>query len=295
MQTIIWRNFRLRLPEDWEMLSFSKNPDKGRCGFMDRYYQRFEFGWRVLPKEPDLSRMRSDYGSRLLNEKNFESTKNSDFTHWIGMTAKKGRLIISRFLRFFPLESCLLELVFHHVGTRDDKVEREVCGSVRWEKPEQIEGESRQHWQAYGMDFYPSQGMPLNECQVLPANVKLQFGDLRKIGGEQTFLRTGLVDQWLRGTVADWSETKAPTVSRIQNRSEKENNGHTITVLRGSITQPTWIPFRVKRGFYRSEAWKCPHDGRLYHAAFSRIVSGKASEPEEDLAGNRLNCCEDLK
>ena len=61
----VWRNFGIEVPEDWEMLQFSKKADAGNVAFADRYRFRLELSWRVLRAAPDLERMMSDYCAKL--------------------------------------------------------------------------------------------------------------------------------------------------------------------------------------------------------------------------------------
>ena len=57
MKTWIWRNFGVGVPDDWEMLQFSKDPKSGGCLFADRYTFRLEINWRRTAGEPDLRRI----------------------------------------------------------------------------------------------------------------------------------------------------------------------------------------------------------------------------------------------
>ena len=65
MQTCIWRDLRIELPEDWEMLQFSLQRQAGRCAFADRYQFRLELGWRTAEAKPEIERMMSDYLAQM--------------------------------------------------------------------------------------------------------------------------------------------------------------------------------------------------------------------------------------
>ena len=85
-QEWIWREFRCVLPADWEMLQFSRHGDRGRCAFADRYLFRFELDWRVVPAEPEMARMMSDYRAKLTTDGSLTEPNNVQLPGWHGVT-----------------------------------------------------------------------------------------------------------------------------------------------------------------------------------------------------------------
>ena len=112
MQPWLWQNLRVELPEQWEMLQFSRNPESGRCGFADRYGFRFELHWRQVAAPPDFDRMMSDYLARLKSAENVTDARRVRRYGCEGIESRAESLLTTRFGLHFPDESCVVEAVF---------------------------------------------------------------------------------------------------------------------------------------------------------------------------------------
>jgi hypothetical protein len=284
LQLWIWRHFRFRLPCDWEMLQFSRNPESGRCAFADRYDFRFEFNWRVVPGPPDFDRMLSDYGAEL--KKGGASDVRTDMHGtWRGLRAGLNGRLTSRFGRHFPEASCLLEAVFlSHDGSRDGELEETVLRGIAHEP---VRAGGMRRWRAFGMDFVVPDRLQFRECSVLPARVTMRFGD-EKGRSEQSVSRLGMVRHWLKAPVCE--HLKADPECRLNGARDHrdERDGHTITCIEGKTRTAAVPVFGPGRGVRVVGGWVCPKDRRFY-----RISVRERSANGEELKSwaGRLSCC----
>ena len=278
MRLWVWRHVRIELPDDWEMLQFSRQSQGGRCAFADRYQFRLELNWREVPGPPDMERMTSDYLAKLRLDGSMPDAAVASSGGWQGIEGHQNGLFTSRFGRHFATERCLVEAVLLWPDKRDADLERAVLASVAPE-PEHLG--RFQRWRAFGMDILASSGLALTDCRVEPANACLTFADERS-GRQETFQRLGMVPEWLDGSARQWLEQQMPRDVALVSQDATEDCGHAIERLVGT-RRATLVR---KRSRYEASAWICPADGRLYCAA-----NTKATETEP----RRLACCPDLE
>ena len=288
MQLWIWRNFRFYLPVQWEMLQYSRNPERGRCAFADRYQFRFELNWRKVPGPPDFERMMSDYHAKLAGKEKRKQVKRIDIENWNGIEARTGKLLTSRFGRFFRSESCIVELVFTWLGQKDINLIQQVLASFA-EEPEHQQLFRR--WCAFGMDFLVSKDLLLEQCRVEPSTVQMIFAK-SATRQQESFARYGMVKERLHISVGEWLcdqlkkfAAPAPVTTYTVNthKIEYTNCKKRIQGLRGIMGAQLR---------HDAAAWICPQDGRLYHISLMR--PDRELERNEKLAGARLSCCANL-
>jgi hypothetical protein len=280
MQLWIWRHFRVRMPAEWEMLQFSRNAAAGRCAFADRYQFRLELNWRGVAGPPDFERMMSDYQARLL-ERGMKNVCRADHGPWRGVGGEGPEGRSTRFGRFFPGESCLVELVFLWPEERDVPLERGVLDSVA-EEP--ADGRGSRRWRAFGMDLRASRGLALERCTVEPAHVEMVFADAAG-RREERFARRGMVGNWLRGSVGDWLRRSVPREVTALAAETRAVDGHDVDSVRGEQRDRGWRGMLGRRSAYEGEAWICPADGRLYAATRTGGAEGDGG----------LSCCAALE
>ena len=286
MRLWIWRHFRLELPDDWEMLQFSRESEAGRCGFADRYQFRLEFYWRRTDGPPDVERMTSDCLAKRRLDGSMPEATLVRVGAWEGIAGRDGRLFVGRFGRYFDPERCLVEIVFLWPESRDSELEERVLASVGVE-PAGPDGLRR--WKAFGLDLWATDGLPLLGCRVEPAHASLTFAGGAPERREQ-FGRFGMVSEWLHGTTREWLRRQSLGSVELEAESSQSVSGHAIETLRG-LRRPRGLGRFVGRGVAcEAAAWVCPADGRLYHVSLLG-PEGKAGAP---LAGQRLTCCEAL-
>jgi hypothetical protein len=294
MREVVWCRVRFVVPHDWEMLGFSRDPERGECWFADRYEQRLEFRWRRLEGgAPDVARMARDYRGRLTEEGTFENVRRVSRGKWEGVAASTEALGISRFIRHLTEERYLIEMVFHWPeNERDEKLEQQLLQSLRLE-PEARFGDLRWHrWRAFGMDMMARDHFAFTECSVKPAEVYATFGRKRNPVSEQRFGRIGMVPFWLKGPVDEWLRLKVPPRTRIDRRESFERAGHTMHYLEGRLGVARRVPvFEVLRSF-SAAAWQCPSDHRLYYVHQLGALEGGADGP--DVFQRTLVCCPEL-
>ncbi len=315
MQLHVWRNFGIELPDEWEMLQFSRGVDTGRCAWADRYQFRLELDWRKVAGPLDFERMISDYRSKLRDVEHMSEVERTREAGWLGVRGRKGPVEQVRFARHFDEESCLVEIVLIWPESRDTRLEKAILRSVRAE-PEGPGGFRR--WRAFGMDLLVSPGLALRDCNVEPASVRMTFADERSgwrgSRKEETFRRVGMVPEWLAradgkmeadrpdssasartGTaspVAEWLSRSVPgeVVARLQSLTEVR--GHLVARMRGEWRAGILAALVGRRRRYEAAAWICPADGRLYFVSVASALPEGLEEP--DLVPGRLLCCAGL-
>jgi hypothetical protein len=276
-QLHIWRNIRLELPDDWELLRFSKSETKGRLSFADRQRFRFELTWRKVPGEPEYGRMVTDYMGKLLSEKKLAWARRAESAGWHGINGGDANGNNTRFGRYFADEGLLVEAVFPWPRRREKALEKRVLGSIRAER--EWQGRLRR-WRVCGMDLLASAKLPLAEGRIEPASARLIFGIGRRAPGEE-FRRLGLVKFWLKQELGDWLKVQTPLTLRnsVQERRELIG-GHRQELISGRLGG--WLS---SAKHYRAAAWICPEDGRLYFASRQARRAGEAP---------KLACCSGL-
>lgn len=286
METLIWRQFEIKHPDDWEMLQFGCGPDTGRCILADRHQYRLEFNWRRFDAPPDWQRTLSDYGNKLKTDHSNASIRPVETSGWNGLDISGKEMNTSRFGRFFGEESCLLEIVFIWPEAKDSDLTRDVLESVR-ERPS-LDGTTR--WRAFGMDLQASETVTLQACVVEPARAEMRFGNGKSPIPTELFQRLGLVPNWLKGSVPQWLEMQVSSdVIDIQ-QSGTTIRGHDIACVEGILQQGPLRRLVRKPPKLRAAAWQCPQDGRLYCATCTDRSEGEATR----LPGRRLACCPSL-
>lgn len=288
MQLWIWRDIRLPLPEDWEMLQFSKDPHFGRCTFADRHNYRVELSWRVVDGPPDFKRMISDCIARL-REEGSRTAHRLAHGQWRGLGNEADGVTTTRFTRFFKKSSRLVELVFIWAPARNARLERDILDGVS-EEPEHARGLRR--WRAFGMDLLVSGGLELEACSVQPANVDMRFAD-EKGRAVERFARRGMVKLWLSRPLGEWLARWVPEEVKTISTGTVELAGHRVERLSGEVPAPGLSRVVRRRPRFDAAAWMCPVDGRLYSAC--RKGQSTTREVHLPLAGDRLSCCPDLK
>ncbi len=285
MQEWIWRDFRFELPNDWEMLQFSKERAAGNCTFADRHQFRLELSWKEVPAAPDYERMISDYLQRLKDEQSLEAPEAISHRSWQGFAARFDDTQTARFGRYFEPAGRLLELVFFWPKDFQRQLTKEILDSFR-----HLNQEAAQHWRAFGLDLHATGGLALDSCEVKPALAQMTFSENGGAGRIESFQRLGMVNTWLTGTVQEWLKGKAPQdINEVEYRS-RDVGDHHLELAAGTVP-PLKFPKVGRAAFsYRAAAWICPADGRLYSA--SEIAPAK--NRNDRLAGKRLICCEGL-
>ena len=281
MRLWVWRQLRVELPDDWEMLQFTRDPDAGRCGFADRHQFRFELSWRGSEARPDMARTMSDYLAKLRLDETMPDAQPAKTSGWPGIVGNQDGLLTSRFGRYVAAAGCVVEAVLLWPDGRDAELEAAALDGIAHEPTR--DGLCR--WRAFGMDLLTTEGLTLSQCVVQPAKAVMTFGDEAR-RREETFIRLGMVDEWLRGTVGDWLAAQAPRDLARPSHDAANERGHAIALMTGT-RRPGFLR-RARR--YESAAWRCPADGRLYCASTMASTAPFGTR----LAGGRLACCEQL-
>ena len=268
------------------MLQFSKNPDRGKCAFADRYQFRLEVGWRKVPGPPDFERMMSDYLARLRDREKMADASRRRLAGWEGIEGSAEGARSSRYGRFFAGESCLVEAVLLWPDVPDERLQKTVLDAIAEEPPRPA---GLRRWKAFGMDLLASGDLPLAICRVEPAAARLTFRSEGRNAPEEKFIRLGMVPLWMKGTVRDWLRAQAPAGASSVEQASRECRGHAIEALRAASAAEGLARLRGRRRRYEAEAWICPADGRLYFASREAVESG--GRRPVPLAGRTLSCC----
>lgn len=289
----------MEVPDDWEMLQFSRSPENGSCAFADRYQFRLEVRWNRLSGTPDIERMVSDHCSQLQLE-HAERVRQVQQVSWRGVVCEQDEERRSRFVHFFPASQRLVEVIFCWSGAIDKDLEKRVLTGLLAHPPPGEEeacppaeaASQRQRWRTFGMDFSVPPAYELEDCRVEPGLVEMRFTES---GGErqERFGRRGMVEHWLNCRVEEWLREWVPETVRIEQQGTVTRRGHEVAWLRGRNASSRIFSALRKTLACEAMAWICPDDGRIY----SRLCVGGLPEAQEQAAaGNsaRLVCCEGM-
>lgn len=291
MQLWIWQGIGVELPDDWEMLQFSRDRETGRCAFADRYQFRLELGWRTIEGPPDFDRMLSDYVAKLKDEGTMTDARLIEVAGRRGIEGHLDATLTTRFSRYFAEPPRLVDAVLFWPDGIDEELQCHVLASLAIEPT--WRGRFRR-WKAFGMDLLASGGLSLTACKVQPASARMTFA--KSADGKrptEQFQRLGMVAHWLRGTVEQWLIAQTPKNVTMESPSACTVSEHHVTVAHGACAVSGIVRLLTKARHYRAAAWICPADGRLYSVACDGSESQNADSL--DLAGGRLVCCEDLR
>ena len=287
MQLWIWRNIHIALPDDWEMLQYSREHDQGKCAFADRYQFRLELTWKKFPGPPDFDRMLSDYGSKLTNEKGLKNLKQFKVGRWQGIGGELGDLWTSRYGAWMKRERILVEIVFIWPQVREADIENEVLRSAGEESSRQ---EGLQRWKTFGMELFASDEYALSECQIEPGVASMTFTDPANPDRLENFERRGMVEDWLEASVSEWLRVQFPKDLQVHFENSYLVGEREIQRIAGTHRTKKIGGLGSKELHFEGAAWICPEDGRLY--CFR--TKNPADDPSHRRAGERLACCNHL-
>lgn len=289
MHSWVWRQLHVELPDDWELLQFTRNPATGRCAFADRYQFRFELSWREVPGAPDFDRMISDYQARL-DEDGLQETRRLQCAGWPGVSGVlPDRRTTCRYGAYFPELSCLVEAVFLWPKARHEPLEKDVLASLR---PEPATAAGQVRWQAFGMDLRTRRGGLFEHCTADPGFAQFNFSSARRRIWER-FSRRGLVSQWLKESVSQWQRRTVPRGFRVVWERDQDRYGHTVSVVRSERAVLRFADLWFGRREFQAAAWCCPRDGRLYQ--LSREAPRAGTRGVTEVPPIALRCCPDLE
>jgi hypothetical protein len=285
LQPWAWNGIHLMLPDDWEMIQFSKDPRAGRCAFADRYQLRFELNWAAVDGPPDFARMVSDYKAKLEAE-GVSELRSVQHAPWYGVFGREDKLPISRYGAFFPARSILVEIVF--LWPEGQKANNSFEGRVMDKIQVPTPNDSGMcQWRAFGIEAILPEKHELEQCNVHTAYADMLFTDPKK-RSQETFLRRGMLSQWLDQPLPDWLESKLPPGYKIVSRRQSTHAGHECWQLEARIARPVLKDWLWGARRYQACVWICPEDKRLY--LLSRIAHQAKNAPHA-LPDIRMACC----
>lgn len=290
MRLWIWRDLRLELPDDWEMLQFTKDRNEGKCAFGDRNQFRLEMNWQTVPGRPDFDRMLSDYSHKLAEQGVLEEPETRTTGDWRGIEGRGDCGVSSRYGRYFPDAGLLMELVFLWPGEVETNLQRAILSSAG---VEQATEEDRARWRCFGMDIMATKEMALTECNVQPALARMKFGTDAPAADSEWFERMGMVENWLKEPVRNWLNRRDPEGLRDPRRwTGSTGSGHSVEFTSGAMLTRVFPRIRRVARDFHGAAWICPSDGRLYAYGILKNTDGTAI-PANGVC--RLRCCKDME
>jgi hypothetical protein len=287
MQRWIWRRIGIDLPDDWEMLSFSRRSDQGRCTFADRYQTRAELSWRTVPGPPDFNRMVSDYLASLRALPGADPdtlTPRHVSGGWHGIRGPWSGQHHTRLSRFLPDLSCLVELVTFWPDM-DEELLASILRSVRNE-PDLANGTQR--WRAFGMEMLATPDLDMLPATIAPASHAFHFGLEGRDRHHRYFERYGMLRYWLDTDPAAWLATRRLAGSRVDRTWTREQQGHVIHFAHARRRRREIRVLGSRWMDVSAAAWLCPECNRL-HCAVDEIRLRDA-RPELNVAA-LLGCC----
>lgn len=284
-----WLGVGMRLPVDWEMLRFSRNPETGHCIFADRYQYRLELNWKRVPEPPDMERMINDYQAKLADQgmKNLRRTGHSP---WQGITGLDGDCEISRYGRYLPENNLILEAVFLWPPAEKAKPASEgrVLDSIR---AETTAADGTRQWQAFDMVWKAPEKWLFQDCEASATQTGMTF-EASNGRDKATFARHAMVSQWLTTSVSEWLEDNMPAAYRKKSLRCTIQAGHEVANLVAEREQSVWPDWRHGRRMYQACAWVCPQKQRLF--CLTRLNHQKKRDTLSETAV-ALSCCPSLE
>lgn len=290
MKPIAWNGIHLQLPDDWEMLQFSKSPNQGRIVFGDRYQLRFELDWSALDVPPDLSRLADDYKAKLIQD-GIQEARTVSRQPWQGVTGLQDNARITRYCAYFNDRTYLLEAIFlwpQNDNSRHNlQFEAKILDTIHVVP---LQDDHLQEWNAYSIRCLAPDEHMLTTCQVEPANVKFKFAAADELE-QETVSRTGMLKVWLTSSLKDYLRTLVPKDYTLLSLSHATQDGHDIWTCEATVTRAILKDWWRGRRHFSAAAWICPDDHRLY------VVTKMAPDYKD---GRRprpvaLSCCSRLE
>ena len=272
----------LTLPDDWEMLQYSKNPVQGRCAFADRYQFRFEMNWSDVQSPPDMERLLSDYAASIEEARQPKpSPLQSGAWHGLSMMTENG-CCVTGYCRYFSEISQLLEICFIYPSgqPRDGSAEDKILSSVH---PVITQADACQPWRAFGLDWCVSPELSLSRCTVSCGLAELSFCS-QNLRATQTFSRRGLLSLWLKEPMEQWIKKTIPKDFTVISAKQRQHHGHDICDLLCAPSSFAWTDLLFGKRLLAVSAFLCPQEGRLY--AVTDLHRGKKTHP----TAPRLSC-----
>ena len=291
MKTWIWNDIHLQLPDDWEMLLFSKNPASGKCTFADRYQYRLQVCWQELENEPEIDKMVTEYRLTLKEDQSIRSVTRKRLGDWLGLTYKQSGKPTARYAYYFQATKKLIEVIMPPADEADAFDHAEVLHSIAIKPPE---GKEPRDWCAFGLNAKTPANLLLQQCEVLPARVRMTWasGQKKQKDLEIVIQRLGMVHRWLKGEISDWLKIQLPTEAKILDSGQIHMDRHTVERMSGKLATKGMKRLRSKSRIFEANAWLCPEDNRLYSIA----TYGDEQQFKETPASSRqLSCCPAMK
>lgn len=258
----IWHSLQITLPDDWEMLQYSKNPEQGQCVFADRYQFRFEINWTRVHTKPDLGRLVSDYAASILENKLPEPRRNQSGS-WQGLSTCENGHVITRYANYLAEASLLIEASFIYPAEQaSDKMgEERILSSIKTVTTAQA---NYQPWKAFGLDFQVDKGLKLSHCAISCGYAEMSFSDTKQ-HTVHTFTRRGLLQFWLNEDIDTWLEKTIPNDFKLVSKSHIQKHGHDICNITCRPSSHTvWSDLIYGQRCLSIAAYISPKDGRLY-------------------------------
>lgn len=290
MKPVAWNGIHLQVPDDWELLQFSKNADKGRIVFGDRYQFRLEIDWATVDTPPSLDRMSDDYKAKLIQD-GIQEPATIKHHPWHGVTGIEKDNRISRYCTYFNDRTFLIEAVFlwpeENTAKHDHHFETKLLDTI---KIEPIQDDGLQTWKVYGMSILAPYAHRLDDCTAAPGKVKLTFCNNKETEYE-TVSRAGFLKVWMKNGIDDWLKTVVPKEYKIISLDHTSQEEHDIWTAEATIEKSVLKDWLKGRRRFTAVAWICPHDKRLYTITKQAHDYKDGTKPQPV----SLSCCHQLE
>ncbi|NCD31984.1 MAG: hypothetical protein EOL87_01050 [Spartobacteria bacterium] len=281
MQNVCWNQISLDIPDEWEMLQFSRSDVSGRCAFADRYRFRLEVDWKEVGGEPDFDRMMSDYQHRLTDRGGLKDAVNvKGGAGFHGLCGMQNGIMVSRFGIYLEQPGILVELVFLWPDQRDVRLENTILFSVQFNA---ADGQGMITRRAWGLNVRVPRRFPMTECLIQPALARYTYG---KKNNFWQIERLGMVDTWLTVPLEDWAVNRLDKQCVHGELSTRTAGGHKIWDMSGDFVRKG---LAHPNGTYQSMCWRCPVDQRIYRFLVVRPTGKPACEKAPF---DYVSCCQ---
>lgn len=282
-QLIEWNDLRLSVPDDWEVVRYGLDPDRGRLVFVDRRRERCELCWTRCKSEPDIDRLLEDYRGRMqaeVGEVGFVSAG----AGWVGIRERKPDRTLTRVVRFDRGSGRLVELVVVSLDADPGAalVQKLAEGCV-------VVGDGTQArcWSAFGLRVEAPPGLRLVRAEVRPAETRFELGrpGARERKGPRFYVRrSGLASSWFQGDLSAHARRVAEGM-RIAAREEQSHSGHAAIGFSGLEATPPLVRWLGRARPMTGLCWACEDENAVYS-----LVGLGARKAPPDLGSVSVAC-----
>jgi hypothetical protein len=268
-QSIEWMGLRLKVPDDWQVVTHGLSPEFGSLVVVDRRRQRLTLSWTQCKNRPDLDQLLHDYRDRVLTDAQdaeLGALRLSRRWRTLRQTQPDAAEIINRGVCFDAKTSRLVEALI--ITDTGEPKEQGLVERLLDEISVTCSAERSTRYRIFDLDVDTPPGFRLTKTRVKPADVTLTFQRTAANGKKAarqaaSVRRLGMARAWHTGSLRELILRHEPK-ARLVSFEPQDYRGHQGLLASGTEAGP-----RLKRavGLLRDQrvlAWCCEPENAVY-------------------------------